>query len=195
MPRNCAVNLILEQNFRPMRSWKLRNSSGGAGYKLVRNVRKILNLLSGNRIVPMLKSVLRIEEKKELLNKHVMALNKISNVYNVSKQKQRFKLLNPMRHAGLSYKETRSLGFKATKYMWKSCLMLNERMRGGKPKIDDSIKSEIELHMESISHIAANRYLKREQTNAFYRDVPLTEAYTSFNLKDQITFTTFYKLV
>ena len=62
MPRNCAVNLILEQNFRPMRSWKLRNSSGGAGYKLVRNVRKILNLLSGNRIVPMLKSVLRIEE-------------------------------------------------------------------------------------------------------------------------------------
>ena len=140
------------------------------------------------------------KKKKVLLNKYIRALNNISTVYNNTKQKQRHELFSPIRESGLSLSEIQSLGFKATKFMNKSCHSSNdERPQGGRPKLDKKIKNEIELHMESLSHIqvcmyvAANRYLKRENTNAFYRDIPLTEAFTIFRLKDEILFTTFYK--
>lgn len=47
--------------------------------------------------------------------------------------------------------------------------------------------------MERISSIAANRYLKKLNKNAFYCQMTLVEAYTK--LDSDISFSTFYKYV
>ena len=60
---------------------------------------------------------------------------------------------------------------------------------------------KIEEHMKSISSIAANRFLKKELTNAYYCSVPLIRAYKLFkdkliehNFSNKIiSFSTFYK--
>ena len=143
-----------------MRSWNLRYKSGSYHKKLVCDIRQILKLISINKIILMLKSVLKDEEKKELLNKHIRALNNFGNVYNSTKQKQRHKLLSPLKQSGLSFNEVCILGFDATKYMWKNCQLENdygeinfERDKGGRHKLDETIKNEIEAHLESLSHL------------------------------------------
>ncbi len=77
--------------------------------------------------------------------------------------------------------------------MWKSCLDTTDRNQGGNTKIDAEIRTDIEMHLETLSHEAANRFLKKEQTNVCYREVPLIEAFQLFNLNDEISFSTFYK--
>ncbi len=47
--------------------------------------------------------------------------------------------------------------------------------------------------MDSISSIAANRFLKKKEKNAFYCSTSLVEAYSNLNL--DISFSTFYKYV
>jgi hypothetical protein len=68
-----ALNAILKAKYPQMRSWRLRKNTGGSFRKLCKNVRKVLQLLSGKRIVLMLKSVLKKNEKIELLSNHVNA--------------------------------------------------------------------------------------------------------------------------
>ncbi len=55
------------------------------------------------------------------------------------------------------------------------------------------MKNLICSHMESISSIAANRFLKKADKNAFYCSKSLIEAYGSFEGK--ISYSTFYKYV
>ncbi len=47
--------------------------------------------------------------------------------------------------------------------------------------------------MESISNIAANRYLKKLKENAFYCSISIMEAYSKFESKTELSFSTFYK--
>ncbi len=47
--------------------------------------------------------------------------------------------------------------------------------------------------MESLNSVAANRFLKKSNQNAFYCSVSLTEAYSSLDLN--VSFSTFYKYV
>ena len=47
--------------------------------------------------------------------------------------------------------------------------------------------------MESISSIAANRYLKKIDKNAYYCNISLLEAYSKFGSNNQLSFSTFYK--
>ena len=49
--------------------------------------------------------------------------------------------------------------------------------------------------MESLSSIAANRYLKKEKENAFYCQVSLAQAFAQYENPFQISFATFYKYV
>ena len=78
-------------------------------------------------------------------------------------------MLKPLKDANLKQCEVKSLGFQATSYMWHSCNNENERNKGGRIALNQDLKLEIQLHMESLSSIAANRYLKKLKTNAFYR--------------------------
>ncbi len=47
--------------------------------------------------------------------------------------------------------------------------------------------------MEALSSVAANRFLKKSNQNAFYCSVSLTEAYSTLDLN--VSFSTFYKYV
>ncbi len=61
-----------------------------------------------------------------------------------------------------------NLGFQATTHMCKNCLNEAERKKGGRDPVNDEIVKEIEFHLESLSSIAANRFLKMLNTNAFF---------------------------
>ena len=45
----------------------------------------------------------------------------------------------------------------------------------------------------TISSIAANRFLKKEQNFAYYSSFPLIECYTKFEHKNSLSFSSFYK--
>jgi hypothetical protein len=57
------------------------------------------------------------------------------------------------------------------------------------------MQSKIKNYMISISSIAANRYLKKEHSTAYYCNVSLIEAYSKFELKNKISFSSFYNHV
>ena len=189
------VSEIVDHNFKTMRNWSVRNKRSGSHKKLIYNVRHILRQISGNNILAMITNILTAKEKCLLHVKHTRALQNYGQVYNSTPQKQRHKYLYPLRKAGISIQEARSLGFHATFHMWKSCTRTNERKKGGCPTIPISIREDIDSHMESLSNVAANRYLKRSETNAWYRTISLSEAYDSFQRNDEISFTSFLKYI
>ena len=47
MPEKNIVTDIISKNYQPMRNWSLRNRAGGSHSILMKNVRQILNLISG----------------------------------------------------------------------------------------------------------------------------------------------------
>lgn len=49
--------------------------------------------------------------------------------------------------------------------------------------------------MESVSSVAANRFLKKLDKNAFYCNISLVEAYSKFQASNLLSFSTFYKYV
>ena len=55
------------------------------------------------------------------------------------------------------------------------------------------MSDELNTYMESISSIAANRFLKKIDKNAFYCNISLLEAYSKFESKKELSFSTFYK--
>ncbi len=89
----------------------------------------------------------------------------------------------------------------------KRCLKRNARNKGGRKPIHDTIPLKINSYMESISSIAANRYLKKIDKNAYYCNISLlikvyskfNEAYSKFNNTQingkPISFATFYKYI
>jgi hypothetical protein len=66
-------------------------------------------------------------------------------------------------------------------------------IKGGRKPLPNSNILAINRHMESMSSIAANRYLKKNKINAFYCSTSLVEAYSKFDL--ELSFSTFYKYV
>ncbi|CAF0988080.1 unnamed protein product [Brachionus calyciflorus] len=65
--------------------------------------------------------------------------------------------------------------------------------KGGRKHLSAFFRESIENHMKSISSLAAKRFLKKCQSNAFYSSVSFLEGYSSFPLKNQISFSSFYK--
>lgn len=49
--------------------------------------------------------------------------------------------------------------------------------------------------MKSLSEIAANRYLKKQKTSAYYCSVSLLQAYNEFEFRKDLSFSTFYSYV
>ena len=64
--------------------------------------------------------------------------------------------------------------------------------KGGRKKLKNEIIDSINSHMLSLSSIAANRYLKKIDKNAFYCSVSTVEAFLKFENADNISFSTFY---
>ena len=49
--------------------------------------------------------------------------------------------------------------------------------------------------MESLSTIAANRYLKKIDKNAYYCSISMIEAFSKFEFNNTMSFSTFYKYI
>ncbi|CAF0871784.1 unnamed protein product, partial [Brachionus calyciflorus] len=123
-------------------------------------------------------------ENSPIERKYKSALKKFSNFFKSAKQHEKYKFGYPICNSGLTRHEAKSLGFNFTTYMWK---------KSGRKSLQDFFIEAVEKHMQSLSSIAANRYLKKYQTNAFYSSVSFLQAYSSFEMKDQISFSSFYK--
>ena len=134
---------------------------------------------------------------KVTIKKYTKALQGISEIYNNANLKKRHTYLYPLRNAGLSFLETKNLGFNVTSWSWKQCLNRNDRKKGGRKALHESIEAKINSYMESKSSIAANRFLKKLDKNAYYCNIPLLEAYSKFDYTQDsgkpISFGTFYK--
>ncbi|CAF1001690.1 unnamed protein product [Brachionus calyciflorus] len=52
---------------------------------------------------------------------------------------------------------------------------------------------EIESHLVNLSSIATNRFLKKEQTNAYYMSTSIEKAFQSFKYKEDISYSSFFK--
>ncbi len=99
------VTKILNNRYTPAKRWSTRrNASSFLQLKL--KIRNILNLLSGNDIINMLKSVLNREELYEISKIFVDSLKRIAeNVNSKIKFKQKHKFIRPLRLAGLKKKK------------------------------------------------------------------------------------------
>ena len=125
--------------------------------------------------------------------KHIKALKHFSVLFNEAKQKEKYKLLNPLKLAGFTLKETRQFKFKASKRLWSSCRNNSKRNQGGRPATSHAIKKEIHDHLRNNSSFAANRFLKKENENALYRNMSYRSLYSTFSLKNKLGFSTFRK--
>lgn len=129
---------------------------------------------------------------KKLFIKSVYALNFVSKIYNKEKPKLKCKLLDPIKSAGFSIKEAKAFGFKFCKKFWRSNLKLKRNL-GGRPAVKGYFKKLIESFHQENSSLAANRFLKLQNTDARYRNKTLTDDFSSFKLNDYLSFSSFYK--
>jgi hypothetical protein len=152
------LNEVISKNFAPMKPWSARSKTkGGNHYNIVKKIRHLLKLLSGDMLVEMLRDVLTNEEKLFLSDKLKKAVENNAANFSQVKPKDRHRFVKPLREAGLLYKDVRHFGYKVSTKLWKSCLNDEERNKGGRHGISDSMKTSINNYLESCSHVASNR--------------------------------------
>ena len=79
----------------------------------------------------MLNEVLTAEEKSNInINVHD-ALKNLSEVYSITKLKERHHIARALKRSGLSRLEARSFGFRISKHLWYSCWNTEKRDVGG----------------------------------------------------------------
>lgn len=116
------LNKFISGNFKPMKNWNLRNKNCSSHSNLIQNVRTMLNIISGNNIITMLKEVLKSKEKTEINFKYKEVLKELSIPYRNMKPKERYKLISAFRKAKISIQEVKELGYKPSSFLWKSCI-------------------------------------------------------------------------
>ena len=144
----------------------------------------------------MLREILLEEEVDFFTFKHSNALKKFGTLYNVEKQKKKFKLLCPLKASGFSLIEAKKLNFETNKRIWKSCDNGLMRNNGGRPKIGERIINKvppeiINKYMMGISSCAANRFLLKLKTNARYREGTYKNAFINSPFKNKISFSSY----
>jgi len=68
-------------------------------------------------------------------------------------------------------------------------------LKGGRPRIDSNTIKSIAEHLNTMSEISANRFLRKEQENANILNVTLVEAFSKYENKDKISFSTFVNYI
>jgi hypothetical protein len=129
------------------------------------------------------------------ISKYENAFVNLSSIFKSEEKYEKYKYAFQIRNAGLKRLEAAKIGFNFSSYMWKRCKFYGPRKNFGRKAIKFLLRQKIETHMKSISSIAANRYLKKCESNAYYSSVPLVQAYNSFKYKDYLSFSSFYKYV
>jgi hypothetical protein len=155
------ITRVLNNQFVPAKNWNNRNKTSSKHKLLIRKIRNFLDMLSGYDMLSMLHDVLSTQERSSLCRKYVDALNGIAKTVNRRVEvKRKHYFIRPLRLAALTLSNINELGFECGKQLWKNCLSDNERLPGGRPRLDEKIQTDIENHFESITSIAANRTIQ-----------------------------------
>ncbi len=139
----------------------------------------------------MMKDILTKKEKSFLASREQEALKYYALIFRNKKEKSRHKYIYPIKKADFSKNEARLLGFDYGKKMWKNCSNQEKRNKGGRKKISSILQKNITSHLYNNSEAAANRYLKKCQTNSFYRSLTFREIYENFPEKKRISYSCF----
>ena len=146
---------IFNHRYTPAMRWSERNKNGSGFNNLVTNIRSILQLLSGNEIINLLKDVIRKNEMKEIAEKYYKGLIGLSIPINKVKPKNKHFFIHQLKVANFSLNEIKEMNFKCSKFLWSSCKRTNERLEGGQPRISDKNISAINSIMEKYSTISS----------------------------------------
>lgn len=138
--------------------------------------------------------------------KYQRALSKIGKMYENNKQELNFKpfvkrqLIRQLKLAGITHKESRSLGFKCSNYLWSNCSKDYQPKRRGRHSVIPDLVAAIQDHLKSCSETAPNRTIKSKYVDknfskleipVYYRSQTLREIYDSFIYKEEISFASF----
>jgi hypothetical protein len=146
-------------------------------------------------MVVMLKEILSEKEINLIADKHTNALSLYAILFNLEKQKKKFKLLCPLKTAGFSLAEARLLDYKAGAWIWQKCDIGQTRNNGGRPMVKTTVINDINIYMNKISHPAANRYLIKLKKNARYRKGTYKDAFHTCPFKDKLALGTFRRKI
>ena len=80
----------------------------------------------------LLQDVLTQEEKEQIDSRVNAALRNLSEVYMMTKPKERHYIARALRQASLTRDESRLFGFLISKHLWSTCLNTEKRDVGGK---------------------------------------------------------------
>lgn len=165
--------------------------------KKKKKVRQVLELISGNNLIEMLKDVLNNDEKNQLNEKINSALSNMDNIFKMTKPKNKHRISLAFKRARISLRKARNLGFNISSKLWKNCSNLAIRNKGGRKAIDVNLKKCINNYLEKMSQIASNRTVQvdNEEINVRYLNTSISEAYQNFERKNEISFSCFYSYV
>jgi len=141
-------------------------------------------------MVDLIQKVLYQKEKYQMCPTLIKALSNFSKIYNLKKQKKKHKYLLQLKNAGITFSEATQFGYKINYYIWRTNL-IKERNSGGRPKIKQLFKEEIQNHVDDRSTLAVNRFLKLQNENVKYRNFTFKDIYRTFLYHDNISFSTF----
>ena len=124
-----TLDKILNQNLEPMRNWSTYKDITRIGLR--KKIRILLQLLSGDEMLLMLKEVLFDNEKEYFCSNLYDALSNLSFIYQSRKQIRRYSIASALKNARLSLEKSRSLGYNISKGLWTSCSKLTVEKKLG----------------------------------------------------------------
>jgi hypothetical protein len=153
---------ILRNKYDPSLVWSKRSRDDQHFKNLKQRIKAFLMSVSGNDLVSMLNDVLNVDEVSSLkiTKMHIQALKNLSTSVNnksVVKPKSKHHFMRPLRQAGFSKDQAKSLGFRVSSTLWQSCLDSRERHLAGRPKTPKWIATAVNNHLEQLSNVSSNR--------------------------------------
>ena len=200
------IKKIQRNKYSIFQKWSERNKSNGRHRILKAQIRKLLEIISGNDICSLLSDILKNNEKNIIHQKNTSALNNISTHIYLSKTAkivEKRKLLCQLKNAGLKYSDSQVLGFSCFKRTWYNCDKLNFRKTGRKPLQVDCIEA-IQHHLDAKSHVASNKTIKSNKKNedgtkenipVRYRTHSKLESYNTCPNRNEFSYSAFYKYI
>ena len=148
------MNRILSifQNEYPLeKPWSQRHVNNHH-YELIKNIRRILNIFSGNELVFLLKDLIKPDEMKLIAINYYNGLKNLSEPINNVKKKNKHFFIRPLKLAHLTLPELKIMGYKLGKGLWESCKRKHNRLNGGKPRVNNQTIKAIKDTMKKLSN-------------------------------------------
>lgn len=146
-------------NYSIERPWSQR-ATNGFKCMMAKKVRRLLEKVSGNEVVELLKDVLKQDEIKVLAKKYYDALSNLSKPINEVKPKNKHVFIHQLKMADLRLSEILEMNYKCSRSLWASCKSTHERLVGGRPRISDEIVSEIKEILDKNSSMSSFQTVK-----------------------------------